>query len=87
MKAADTVVLGVSSDDNGSHQAFAEKYDLPFRLLPDQDHSIARAYGVPLRSGRASRTTFVIGKDGRIARVFPDVDPSGHAEEILATVR
>jgi peroxiredoxin Q/BCP len=80
------VVLGVSSDDNESHRAFASKYQLPFLLLPDPDHSIAAAFGVPVSSGRAKRVTFVIGKDGKVARVFPDVTPKGHAAEILQVV-
>ena len=80
------VVLGVSADDNDSHRAFATKHQLPFQLLPDPDHRIARAFGVPVVNGKAKRVTFVIDKDGKIARVFPDVSPKGHAQELLETV-
>jgi peroxiredoxin Q/BCP len=80
------VVLGVSTDDNASHTAFAEKYKLPFLLLPDPGGAIAKAYGVPLRIGLAKRVTFVIDRQGKIAKVFPDVNPTGHANEILSAL-
>jgi peroxiredoxin Q/BCP len=80
------VVLGVSTDDNASHTAFATKYNLPFLLLPDKDAAIAKAFGVPLRMGTAKRVTFVIDRTGKIAKVFPDVNPTGHGAEILAVL-
>jgi peroxiredoxin Q/BCP len=80
---AQAVVVGVSTDGNESHGAFAKKYGLPFVLLPDPDQKIARAYGVPVRLGYAKRVTFVIDRQGKIARVFGDVKPRGHAEEVL----
>ena len=80
------VVLGVSTDDNASHTAFATKYNLPFMLLPDKDAAIAKAFGVPLRMGTAKRVTFVIDRSGKIAKVFPDVNPTGHGAEILAVL-
>jgi peroxiredoxin Q/BCP len=86
IKVSKAVVLGVSTDDNDSHKAFADKHSLPFLLLPDKDKSIARAFGVPVRFGLAKRVTFVIDKDGKIAKVFPDVSPKGHAQEVLAAL-
>jgi peroxiredoxin Q/BCP len=80
------VVLGVSTDDEPSHRAFAEKYELPFLLLADTDQRITRAFGVPVARGRAKRVTFVIDAQGRVAKVFPEVDPRGHGKEILAAV-
>lgn len=80
------VVLGVSTDDTESHVAFANKYSLPFLLLPDKDATIAKAYGVPLRMGTAKRVTFIIDRQGKVAKVFPEVNPQGHAAEILATL-
>jgi peroxiredoxin Q/BCP len=80
------VVLGVSTDDNASHVAFAQKYQLPFMLLPDTDEKIAKAYGVPIKMGHAKRVTFVIDRQGKIAKVFPDVNPVGHAGEIIAAL-
>jgi peroxiredoxin Q/BCP len=83
---AGAVVLGVSEDDNASHVAFVDKYKLPFLLLPDPSGNIAKAYGVPLRMGMAKRVTFVIDRQGKITKVFPDVNPAGHANEILAAL-
>jgi peroxiredoxin Q/BCP len=80
------VVLGVSTDDNASHAAFATKYNLPFMLLPDKDGAIAKAFGVPLRVGTAKRVTFVIDRAGKISKVFPEVNPTGHGAEILAVL-
>ncbi len=81
------VVLGVSSDSNESHVDFAKKYSLPFKLLPDTDQTIANAFGVPVTRGFAKRVTFIIDKDGKVAKVFPDVAPDGHAEEIYAELK
>lgn len=81
------VVIGVSTDDNASHKAFAEKYELPFLLVPDPDARIASMFGVPLRNNHASRVTFLIGKDGKIAKVYPEVKPDGHAAELLTAIR
>ena len=87
IKGTQAVVIGVSTDDEASHQAFAQEYDLPFLLVPDEKGQIAAKFGVPLVNGKARRVTFVIGKDGAVARVFPDVKPKGHGQEILAAVK
>jgi thioredoxin-dependent peroxiredoxin len=62
----DVVVLGVSADSLESHRRFASSLDLPFRLLSDRDRKVARKYGSNSDGGRAKRTVFVIGPDGRI---------------------
>lgn len=80
------VVLGVSTDDADSHKAFAAKYQLPFLLLPDTDQKIARAFGVPVTNGHAQRVTFVIDSAGKIAKVFPKVDPRAHAAELVTVL-
>lgn len=85
--ATGAVVIGVSTDDEASHKEFAAQQNLPFLLLPDADGSIARKFGVPLKNGRARRVTFVIGADGKISKVFPDVTPKGHAQEILSALK
>ncbi len=85
-KSAGAVVLGVSTDDNVSHRAFAAKHELPFLLLPDGDHKIAGAFGVPVSNGYAKRVTFVIDKQGKVAKVFPQVTPSAHSKELLAAI-
>lgn len=83
IQRAGAVIYGVSTDDVASHRAFAEAHELPFPLLADPAGDAARAYGVPMRGDVTARVTFVIGPDGRVARVFADVDPAVHAEEVI----
>ncbi len=80
------VVLGVSTDDGDSHRSFAEEHTLPFLLLSDEDRTLAKAYGVGGFLGMSKRVTFLIGKDGKIARVYPSVNPDEHAAEILRDI-
>ncbi|MGF1468404.1 MAG: peroxiredoxin [Sandaracinaceae bacterium] len=79
-------VFGVSTDSVESHRAFAEEHGLPFPLLADPEARIADAYGVPHIGGFMRRVTFLIDADGRIARVFDQVDPGVHAEEVLSAL-
>ena len=81
------VVLGVSTDTQDSHKAFADKYSLPFKLLDDSSHTLVTAFGVPVSSGHAKRVTFVIDKDGKVSKVFPNVNPDGHATELLEALK
>lgn len=81
------VVIGVSTDDHDSHQKFAQEHALPFLLVADPSGAVARSFGVPVVNGRARRVTFVIDKDGKIAKVFPDVKPKGHGAEILDALK
>lgn len=83
LRRTSAVVIGVSTDAPDSHRAFAEKHALPFLLASDPNGEVARAFGVPLKNGRATRVSFVIGPDGAIKRVFPAVTPKGHAAELL----
>lgn len=80
-------LFGVSLDDAESHKAFAAKYELPFPLLADTDGALAKGFGVKVRGSFAARVTFLIGKDGKIAKVWPDVDPGVHAAEVLAAIK
>jgi thioredoxin-dependent peroxiredoxin len=82
-RAAGIAVLGVSGDDQASHVRFARTHRLPFPLLVDADHTWAAAFGVPVHLGMDSRVSFLIGRDGRVAKVYPDVDPGVHATRIL----
>ncbi|MBN1371555.1 MAG: thioredoxin-dependent thiol peroxidase [Anaerolineaceae bacterium] len=91
---AGVVILGVSPDSPKSHAKFKAKYDLPFSLLADEDHAVCEAYGVWGRKkfmgneyDGVFRTTFVIGKDGQIVKVYENVKPDGHAQEVLAALR
>jgi thioredoxin-dependent peroxiredoxin len=83
-------VLGISPDKIEAVNRFARKYSLNFPLLADADHSVAEKYGVWQEKrmyGRkywgVARTTFVIGKDGKVMHVFEKVKPAGHEKEIL----
>ena len=78
----DTQILGVSYDDEASHQAFKKKFQLPFPLLVDADHQIAQAYGVQ-GDKYANRDTIVIDKNGKLKKVLRKVDPASHSGEIL----
>jgi peroxiredoxin Q/BCP len=83
-------VLGISTDTVEDIAAFAEKHDLPFTLLADEDGEVARAYdsfAVKEMRGEeweiAERNTFVVGPDGKVAAVYEGVSPEGHGDEIL----
>jgi len=78
----DVVILGISYDDKDSHGKFKKKYEIPYALLVDEDRSIAEAYGAK-GSFFAARQTFVIDPHGNIRFIYRNVNPSGHAEEIL----
>jgi len=86
LKRTGAVIVGVSTDAQDSHRAFAEKHALPFLLASDESGDIAKAFGVPMRNGRMTRVSFVIGADGRIKRTFPQVTPKGHAAELLQAI-
>ena len=83
-------VFGVSPDSTKSHVKFREKYALPYRLLSDTGHTVAEAFGVWIEkhfAGRTyfgnERTTFIVGPDGRIEHVLPQVKPAAHVDELL----
>jgi peroxiredoxin Q/BCP len=78
-EAQHVTIFGVSRDSEQSHAAFRAKHALPFPLVSDQDGKVAQAYGVSSTLGHASRVTFLVGADGKVARVWPDVDPGVHA--------
>jgi peroxiredoxin Q/BCP len=86
----DIKVLGVSLDDEASHRAFAEKFELPFTLLADTDHSIADAYGVygeqEWKGNKymgVARKTFLIDAEGKLRKIFDTVDVERHSDEVL----
>ncbi len=89
-EALGAAVVGVSLDDVESQAEFAEKYSLPFPLLSDAQQEVASRYGVLTRMGSmaiASRQTFLIAPDGRIAKHYERVNPETHATEVLADLR
>ncbi len=76
-------VYGVSLDSPESHRKFREKYKLNFPLLTDEGGEAAKALGVLGDRGVANRVTFLLDPVGRVAKVYPDVSPESHADEIL----
>jgi peroxiredoxin Q/BCP len=83
-------ILGVSPDDVTSHEKFKSKYELPFTLLADPEHEVADKYGVwgeRQYAGKKymgiNRSTFVIDREGKVARAMLGIKPAGHAEEVL----
>jgi peroxiredoxin len=84
--ALECAVVGVSTDSLASHRAFADKHGFPFTLLADERGELVRAFGV-LNGEHADRATFVLDRDGRVARAFLDVTPRGHARRVLNFVQ
>lgn len=88
------MVYGVSADTPAKQKKFKEKYELPYPLLADPDKKTCKAFEVikdknmygKIVKGIA-RTTFVINGDGKVVKVFEDVKPEGHAEEVLAALK
>jgi len=90
---AGVTILGVSPDSQDSHAKFKEKYDLPFTLLADPDHSVCEAYdvwGTKKMFGNefegVFRTTYLIGPEGMILETFENVKPDGHSAEVLERI-
>jgi peroxiredoxin Q/BCP len=83
-----TEVVGVSVDTVESHRNFAEKNDLNFPLVSDHDKRISRTYGALSEdSSHAKRMTFIIDKEGKIARIFTNVDVTKHTHEVIDTLK
>ncbi len=94
LQSEGAVVLGISLDTVDSHQKFRDKFELPFPLLADPEHTVADAYGVYGKKEFAGheylgidRATFVIGPEGTLEKVWPKVNPQDHALEVLAWLR
>ncbi len=88
------MVLGVSPDSLESHRKFKQKYQLPYRLLADEGHRLADAFGVwkeksmyGLKFMGVERTTVIIDRKGRVAGIFPKVKILGHVQEVEEAVR
>ncbi|WGF89004.1 peroxiredoxin [Marinivivus vitaminiproducens] len=90
-KAKGVEVIGISKDDVASHEKFRAKYDLTFPLASDEEGKVVEAYGSWVEKSMYGRTymgidrsTFLVGKDGKIARAWRKVKVPGHVEEVLA---
>ena len=93
IQQAGAVVLGVSPDGPASHVRFAQKFQLPFPLLADEDHAVAEAYGAWGERSMYGKTymgiirsTVIIDGEGIVSHVFPGVKPKGHADKVLAAL-
>jgi len=83
------VILGVSVDSADSHKLFCTKEGLNFKLLADTDHKVSSAYNSLTNLGIvkiASRHTFIINPEGKVVRVFTEVNPNQHSAEVLAAL-
>jgi peroxiredoxin Q/BCP len=94
LTAAGATVIGVSPDSAASHKSFAAKHNLNFHLLSDPDHKAAESYGAWDKKtvfGKVGlgmiRSTFIIGKNFDIIKVYPKVSPEGHGAEILSFIK
>lgn len=90
----DAVILGVSPDSVASHKKFAEKYNLPFDLLSDENKEIVEKYGVWKEKSMYGkkymgvvRTTFIIDGTGKLRKVFPKVKVDGHNDEVIEALK
>lgn len=87
-------MIGVSPDSLESHRKFKKKYELPYPLLSDEGHKLADAFGIWKEKtlyGRKymgiERTTVIVDREGRVARIFPKVQIAGHAQEVERAIR
>jgi len=94
LQKAGAVVLGISRDTPKAQKKFKEKYNLPYTLLADIDESVCNQFGVLKEKNMygkkvigIERTTFLIGPDQTVAKIFPKVKPEGHAEEVLTAIQ
>lgn len=88
------VVLGVSPDPINSHKKFAEKHELPFELLSDENKEVVEKYGVWKEKSMygkkymgVERTTVIIDENGKVKKIFPKVKVNGHVEEVLQAIK
>ena len=94
LQKSGAVVLGISRDTPKAQKKFKEKFDLPYPLLADVDEVVCKQFDVLKEKNMygkkvigIARTTFLIGPDQRIIKIFPKVTPEGHAEEVLAAIK
>lgn len=86
-RAAGAVVMGVSTQGMDSHRRFADRFRLDFTLVADPGKQVCRAYGTLGFTGLAKRVTYLVGPDGRVAKVWEQVSPRGHSRDVMEAVR
>lgn len=84
---ANIIVVGISSDDEMSHEKFISKYHLPFTLLSDPDKKVIDMYGAKNNLGMTKRISYLIGPEGMIEKAYANVTPEIHADEVLEDVK
>lgn len=84
LKSAQIVVIGVSAQSRESHVEFQREQRLPFSLAADQSGAVQRAYGVSKGLFGYARVSFLVGRSGKIVKVWPNVDPATHVDDVLA---
>ena len=90
LRALGVQLFGISLDSSTSHAEFATKYNLPFPLLADETGQVAKTYGSLRALGpfsRAKRHTFIVDPDGKVARIYRDVDPESHSRQVMDEVQ
>ncbi len=94
IESEDAAIFGISPDGEASHQKFIQKFNLPFTLLCDEEKEVCQKYGVWIEKSMygkkywgVARTTFIIGKDGKIEKIYEKVKPEGHNQEVLDFLR
>jgi len=94
LQSAGAIVLGISRDTPKAQAKFKAKYDLQYPLLADVDEKVCKQFGVLKEKNMygkkvmgIERTTFLIGPDQTLVKIFPKVKPEGHAEEVLAAIK
>ncbi len=85
-REANVALYGVSVDNTESHDGFARKYSIPFPILSDTAAQWTAAFGVKLVNGKAARVSFLLSPDGKVQKVYDNVDPGVHAAQVLADI-
>lgn len=85
-ETAGVTLYGVSRDDRASHEKFAKEHHIPFALIADNEGKWANAFRVPDNNGKSRRVSFLFDRHGQVARVYPNVDPGVHADQVLHDV-
>ncbi|MEZ5307244.1 MAG: thioredoxin-dependent thiol peroxidase [Pyrinomonadaceae bacterium] len=90
LKKNNITVIGVSADDEASHQKFIAKHELPFTLIADTDHAVSELYGVWVEKNMygkkymgIKRTTFLVNEQGKLAKIMDKVNVADHAREVI----
>lgn len=82
--AAHVGIIGVSSNSDAEHAGFQKEHSIPFPLAADTDGAIGKSYGVGKKLWGYDRVSFLVDREGKVAHVWPSVDPGVHADEVLA---